>query len=471
MKKLCLILLLNCNLIATSRAQSVEAKLEQQVERLLRDEQMKYAIFALQVIEAGTGKVIYQHNANTGLAPASTQKIITSASAFDILGPGYQYETALYHDGRVDDAGALRGNLFFVGSGDPTLGSSRWKETSPERFITAVKQSMLKSNITSTSGAALHLVNAGYTSKSNPDGWIWQDVGNYYGAYPSFINWQENQFEIRFNPGATKGDTVGIASLSPAYVRHQLDLRELLTGARGSGDSAYVYFIPGHDGRLLVAGSVPATEKNFAIKAAHPDPPDFFNSFLQSHAASPDSVLTGFAGAVRVNGFDKTGKTLVHLHRSPPLDSINYWFMRRSVNLFGEALLRTIALNVTGTGSTEKGVQALNNFWKKQGIEPGAMHILDGSGLSPQNRITAAALVQVLRYAKSRPWYKSFYTALPEINRMKMKSGSILGARAYAGYHTSRAGKEYIFAIMVNNYEGSSSMIVRKMWGVLDVLK
>jgi D-alanyl-D-alanine carboxypeptidase/D-alanyl-D-alanine-endopeptidase (penicillin-binding protein 4) len=54
---------------------------------------------------------------------------------------------------------------------------------------------------------------------------------------------------------------------------------------------------------------------------------------------------------------------------------------------------------------------------------------------------------------------------------MKMKSGSIGGARAYAGYHKATSGKEYSFSIIVNNFDGSSAEIVRKMYKLLDVLK
>ena len=54
---------------------------------------------------------------------------------------------------------------------------------------------------------------------------------------------------------------------------------------------------------------------------------------------------------------------------------------------------------------------------------------------------------------------------------MKMKSGSIGGARAFAGYHTAKDGKQYVFSIIVNNYDGSPVEVVKKMYALLDVLK
>ena len=158
-------------------------------------------------------------------------------------------------------------------------------------------------------------------------------------------------------------------------------------------------------------------------------------------------------------------------HFSPPFDSLNYWFLKKSINLYGEAFIKTMAFQKNGFGATIKGVDLLKDFWADNGIEKSAINICDGSGLSPQNRVTPDALVKALQYAKTRPWFSSFYHALPEYNDMKMKSGSIAGARAYAGYHTAKDGKQYTFSFLINNYDGEAAAVVKKMFRVLDNLK
>ena len=163
--------------------------------------------------------------------------------------------------------------------------------------------------------------------------------------------------------------------------------------------------------------------------------------------------------------------TIIDTYLSPSLDSINYWFLRKSINLYGEALVKTLAYEKTGAGTTEKGVEIVRDFWSRHGIDKSAIHIVDGSGLSPQNRVTTDALVSVLQYARTRPWYPAFYQALPEFNGMKMKSGSIGGARSFAGYQTSTDGKEYVFSIIVNNYDGSSAEVIKKLFEVLNIMK
>ena len=156
---------------------------------------------------------------------------------------------------------------------------------------------------------------------------------------------------------------------------------------------------------------------------------------------------------------------------SPSFDSINYWFLKKSVNLYGEAFVKTIAYEKTRSGSTDSGVNIIKFFWKERGIESSALNIIDGSGLSPANRITTNALVTVMQYAKKQSWFPSFYNALPETNGIKMKDGYIGGVRSYTGYIKNKTGTEYTFSFIVNNFDGSAGSVREKMWRVLDILK
>ena len=100
-----------------------------------------------------------------------------------------------------------------------------------------------------------------------------------------------------------------------------------------------------------------------------------------------------------------------------------------------------------------------------------ALNIIDGSGLSPANRVTASSLTTVLQYAKKRAWFSSFYDALPVINNIKMKSGSIGGVLSYAGYIKGNSNDEYTFAFIIDNFNGDGSALREKMWKILDILK
>ena len=163
--------------------------------------------------------------------------------------------------------------------------------------------------------------------------------------------------------------------------------------------------------------------------------------------------------------------TIFYTHTSPPLDSIMFWFLKKSINLYGEALVKTIGYEKAKTGTTDAGIKVIRDLWKEKGIERSALKIIDGSGLSPANRVTTQALVTVMQYAKGRDWFSSFYYALPEINGIKMKDGYINGVRSFTGYIKNKAGVEYTFSFIINNFDGSASAVREKMWKVLDILK
>ncbi len=444
--------------------QTIQERLDKASDRFLADQQMKHALVGISVVKSETGEKIFEVNAQTGLAPASCQKIITSATSFEILGQAYRYQTVLGYDGSIEN-GVLKGNLYLIGSGDPSLGSWRFDSTREgamlEHWMNTLKQKSIRridGNLIAYTGK--------WEQETLPDGWIWEDIGNYYGAGAAALNWRENQYDLILKSGPAVGDKATIVAMKPEPYGITMESR-LLSGPRGSGDNAYIY-LPPFATNGYVKGTIPADEKTFIISGSLPNPA------LQILATLNEKLTNS---GIRSKNFYVLADgpmpvyTSLHIQYSPPLYDMNNWFMKKSINLYGESLVKTIAYEKTGLGSTEKGVEQVVKFWKERGIEPSALHMIDGSGLSPQNRVTADALVKVLQYARSRPWFRYYYDALPEFNQMKLKSGTIGGAKSFAGYHTAKDGTTYTVAIIVNNYDGSAGEIVRKIFRVLDELK
>src|SRR5258706_13818195 len=89
-----LLMVIGCLLLVTvSFAQSITQKLQNVYRQFGADSQLRHAISSLYVINAETGKVVYDENSQVGLAPASTQKIITAVTAFELLGKSFRYKT------------------------------------------------------------------------------------------------------------------------------------------------------------------------------------------------------------------------------------------------------------------------------------------------------------------------------------------------------------------------------------------
>jgi D-alanyl-D-alanine carboxypeptidase/D-alanyl-D-alanine-endopeptidase (penicillin-binding protein 4) len=455
-------------LTVNSFCQNVSQKLDAAITKLEVDSQLKHGIISMYVVETKTGKIVFDKNSQIGLAPASCQKVITAATAFELLGKDFTYITRIGYEGKID-SGVLKGNLYITGSGDPTLGSWRYKVTKENTVIGNFINAIKGQGIQQIKGSVLGDDRIWGTQKI-PDGWIWQDIGNYYGVGPSALNWRENQYDLILKSGKKIGDPVKITGTRPKFLPGIHLINELTAAEKGSGDNAYIYLAPDAE-TGFIRGTIPVSEDSFVISGSMPDGGKLLAATLfQNFSAeknNPHNNINYLKGKAMWNKPEK----LFYTHTSPPLDSIMYWFLKRSINLYGEALVKTIGYQKTQLGTTDNGIQIIKEFWRKKGIERSALKIIDGSGLSPANRVTTQSLVTVMQYAKDQNWFSSFYYDLPEINNIKMKDGYINGVRSYTGYIKNKEGSEYTFSFIVNNFDGSASSVREKMWKVLDILK
>ncbi len=453
--------------------QHLPARLENAIQKLSKDEQFKHAILSLYVIESKTGNVIFNKNGQLGLSPASCQKVITSVSAFELLGRGYQYKTFIGTDVPLRD-GTLNGNLYIKGAGDPTLGSDRWPGTSAPIVLKKILSVLQKKKIQLINGDLVCDDDA-FTTETVPRGWVWEDIGNYYGAGAWGLNWMENQYEVTFKTGKNINDETEIITTIPSSIKTEYMFANFVkTGAKASGDNGYLFSAPFNQ-HIIARGTVPITEKGFSISGSMPNPPGTFLSMVDDYLDKNGIKISGAhwsnSGHLMDNKPTQNPKLIIDSILSPTLDMINFWFLKKSVNLFGEAFLKAIAFEKKTVGATDTGIAIIKEFWSKRGIEKSATKLMDGSGLSPANRITAHSLVTVMQYAKGRPWFNVFYNALPEMNGIKMKDGYISGVRSYTGYIKSKTGVEYTFAFIVNNFDGNAGTVREKMWSVLNILK
>jgi serine-type D-Ala-D-Ala carboxypeptidase/endopeptidase (penicillin-binding protein 4) len=461
--------LMVCHLLP---AQNITVQLDDAIKKLAADAQFTYGTLAMYVVNSKTGQLVYERNAETGMAPASCQKVVTSITAFELLGKNYQYATKLGYTGSIAN-GVLTGNLILTGSGDPTLGSWRYGSTKENGLLDKWMAAIKAKGIKSVEGSVF-VDERNFTSASIPDGWIWQDMGNYYGAGAQGLNWRENQFDLVLQSGNVVGGEVRIKSIKPPEMEALALSNELTAGEKGSGDNAYIYTAP-YTNNGFVRGTIPVGENNFTISGSVPDAPQLLAEILVKKLQMAGITVREMSGSfygpiVEQKKMQFAVQPLLTI-TSPSLDSINYWFLKKSVNLYGEALVKTMAVQQQKPGCTDSGVALIRRFWQAKGIPPAALKVMDGSGLSPQNRVTAKALVTVMQYAKSRDWYPSFFNALPVMNGISMKDGYINGVRSYTGYVKSKSGAAYTFCLMVNNFDGSAATVREKMWKLLDVLK
>ncbi|HEY4324792.1 MAG TPA: D-alanyl-D-alanine carboxypeptidase/D-alanyl-D-alanine-endopeptidase [Mucilaginibacter sp.] len=451
-------------------AQSLEQKLQSAFNRLQADSQCRYASVSLTVLDAKTGERVFAANPTMGLATASTLKTITSITAFNLLGKDFHYQTQFGYYGSITADGTLNGDVIIKGAGDPTLGSWRYESSREDHVLSLMVNALQKAGIKKINGRVIG-DDSIFGTQTIPDGWIWQDVGNYYGAGTSGLCWRENQFDVKLKTGEIN-TPISILNETPAVP--YLDFKsELLNAPAGTGDNAYAY-LPINGKTIFLRGTYASDQTKKSISLALPDPAydaafrlnDTLRRLGILVSDGPESVTSLSAKGLRSPEIVTNLTTIL----SPPLSQIVYWLNHKSINLYAEQLIKTIAWKAGKQPTTANGVQVEQDFWKAKGIDPLSINVVDGSGLSPGDRVTTLTLATILQSAKKEAWFADFYESLPTYNNMKMKSGSILNVLTYAGFQTHN-GRELCFSIMVNNYNGSGKGIKEKLFKVLDELK
>ncbi|MGZ3871921.1 MAG: D-alanyl-D-alanine carboxypeptidase/D-alanyl-D-alanine endopeptidase [Mucilaginibacter sp.] len=450
-------------------AQPLDQKLQAAFSRLQADSQCRYASVSLTVLDAKTGEKVFTANPNMGLATASTLKTITTITAFNLLGKDFRYQTQFGYNGTLGADGTLTGDIILKGGGDPTLGSWRYENTE-NHVLTLLVDALRKAGIKKITGRVIG-DDSVFGTQSIPEGWIWMDVGNYYGAGTSGLCWRENQFDIKLRTGRVDSP-VDILRTVPdmPYLGFK---SELLNAPASTGDNAYA-FLPLNTRLMYLRGTYAIDQAKKSISAAIPDPA-YDAAFRLADTLKRLGILVGSApessATLAAKGLAApqitTGLTTI---LSPPLSRIIYWLNHKSINLYAEQLLKTMAAKAGKPPLTTNGVEVEQAFWKARGIDPNSLAVVDGSGLAPGDRVTTLTLATILQSAKKESWFSDFYESLPTYNDMRMKSGSIMNVLTYAGYHTYK-GRELCFSIMVNNYNGSGKAIKEKLFRVLDELK
>ncbi|WP_294292940.1 D-alanyl-D-alanine carboxypeptidase/D-alanyl-D-alanine-endopeptidase [uncultured Chryseobacterium sp.] len=439
-------------------AQNIAQKLDAATKNLMESSGVVSSNLSFYVSDE-SGNQVYDYQGNKGLSTASTQKIFTAAAALEILGKNYTYKTASAYSGTISN-GNLNGNLFISSNGDPTLGSWRYEGYKPENFRQKLMESIKKSGIKKISGDLI-VDDSYFDHQTVPGGWPWDDLGNYYGAGVWGINWRENQFDINMSGTEFKSFSYPLEG-----VKWLNDLK-----AGGNSDQSLIFTAP-HSDVALINGTLPS--KLVTVSGATPNPP--LQLGMEVKQWLKESGID-FSGKVVTNAqLEIEGKkslefpkqNLILTYESPTLDKIVYWFLRKSINMYGETLVKTLGKEKKGNSSFKTGVAFLKEFWKGKGINPAMINFADGSGLSPQNYVSAKAEVQALLYAKKQPWFEVYYDGFPtQDNGLKMKSGTMRDTKSYAGYHTSKDGKKYVFSIIINNYQGSGGAELQKILNVL----
>jgi D-alanyl-D-alanine carboxypeptidase/D-alanyl-D-alanine-endopeptidase (penicillin-binding protein 4) len=456
-----------------------------EVEKIQAETGMRPASIGFAVIPLDTASETLPEPAgyrpDSAMIPASTMKLVTSATALEILGPEYRFQTELQHTGTLSGDGTLEGDVVIKGGGDPTLGASHIAAT-----FSQWKTALTEAGITAINGRIVGDASI-FGTQLRADSWQWNDLGNYYAAGACGLTFHQNLFYANFrltNPGAP----APLAGTDPKLPHVQF-VNEMRTGPAGSGDEGYVYGSP--YGKLLyLRGTVPAGGASYTIKGSLPDPAFFCARAFTKHLNEHGIPVTGEPSTLRlmtINGdspAEERHQLLVQ--NSDPLASLLVLTNHKSNNLRAECIHRAIGLKARGKGSTAEAAAATEAFWKTKGIDMTGFVMADGCGLSRADTITARQMALLLYHAAQSEIFDPFYASIPiagqsgtlrsigrgtaSEGRIQAKSGTLDRIKCYAGYANAKSGKRYAFALFINHHDCTESQVKAKIVRVWNAL-
>ena len=455
----------------------VGQNLSANINKVLSNSAFDHALVGVSIIDM-SGTILFAQNQDVALVPASTMKLLTTLSAIDILGAEYQYKTIIGYRGELLDDGSLYGDLIIRGSGDPSLGSEDDPAAkSMDNVIDEIIAMVQRRNIYCIDGQIL--IDASlFDQMAVHPGWHWDDVSNYYAAGIWGFTIHENSYDIHFKRSRRADQDTRIVTVSPEVPGLTL-VNEVKTGPKGSGDNAYIYGDPyGHE--MKIQGTIPPGKGRFVISGAIPDPGSFFLHHL-SVALERSSIEYGSLG-----GMIHESLPLIEIGHlvSPSLAHMVSYINQVSSNLYCESLVKTIGTINHEQGSWSNGILTIMNHWKDNNIPIEGTRLVDGSGLSTRNRVTAQAMSSYVRSMINRHGLEEMKTYLPQagsggsVRRLLrgrdvqshswLKSGSMTSVLGYSGFIETQNGDILMITLLSNGHSVGNSEIRQQFEKIIE---
>lgn len=483
--KLFLIILLKCSFIQSQSIDSVKVNapkevIQRKIDSLVNSPFLENGFLGISIKSVNSDKYIIEFNAKKSLQPASTMKLISTATALMTMGEDFKYSTILEYSGQIKDS-ILIGNVIIRGTGDPSLGSWRFKtqldyKQLTERWAKKIKELGIKEIRGRVFGDG-----SLFDENVLPDTWIWGDTGNYYGAGASGLNLNENLYWVTFKP-SNYMESAPLVKTMPELPYYQ-KINRVLTDKAGTGDQVNIYATPYQD-VLIMQGFVPEG-KDFSVKGSIPDPALFSAYFLQkkllengvSTSETPLSYLEANKKSIYYQKPIST--TQIDSVSSPPLSDLVRECNFQSINLYAETFLKTPSVLLNLGSATQDAIKGLSQIWQTKNVKLEGFKMKDGSGLSPANGITPNNMTDILKTMFLEKSFNSFYESIPivgvsgtvqnlakkskAVGNVRAKSGSIDGVRAYAGYFTASNGEMMCFSMILNKYNSDFGSATREL--------
>jgi len=427
------------------------------IDSIISQPELDFAQVGICVLDLECDSVIYARNCRTLFIPASNMKIIATGAALCYLGPDFRFKTRLAMSGKIK-RNKLDGDIILIGGGDPTFSTEHL-----EQFVSILDDTMIR-EITGD----IILDDSYFSDERLPIGWAWHYLDARYAPEISALSVNKNCVAVQMK--ATQLGLPADVVLGPETDYVKL-VNNMITKA---GDDSIIIFRKPDANIVYVDGGIGrghAREIQVAVK----DPSLFTGYLFKERLTDVHIKNKGKIIKKKINLFSTTDTSkkvsVIDSVLSQPLIDILRETNNESVNLYAEALLKTLGAYYYGEGSFDRGIHILKRYLYKCGVDTAMVSLWDGSGLSRHNLISPYFLSLVLRYMYHTEYSELFYTLLPSSGEgtleyrfkgfdemMRAKTGTLHAVSCISGY--LKVGEiDYCFSMMFNNFTSKTKKI------------
>jgi D-alanyl-D-alanine carboxypeptidase/D-alanyl-D-alanine-endopeptidase (penicillin-binding protein 4) len=426
--------------------------LVQYLDNIVNSDYLEEALIGASVVNVKTGHVVFSHNGDQLINPASVTKMFTTASALSLLHPDFRFKTEVYTRKQPKDG--VADALYIKGHGDPFLVNERLSYLASEIRSLGIKRI----------NGPLVLDDSYFDHTSEGPGWDQDNSSRPYQAPMGALSLNFNSIAALIFPGATPGKPARV-ELFPDSEYFQLE-----NSVRTSRRSSRILLESeeyGNKTRVKIRGRIsihnPGSRRHCRV---------FHPVWYTGHSIRKAFMHAGIRMRRTVRqGIVPNNAELLYTLRSPSLGELVRKVNKRSQNFMAEQLFKTIGAElISPPGSWWKGQRVINAFLEEEvGLLPGSYILHNGSGLNDVNRVTANQVTKLLLYMWKRFDVRPDFLASlavagadgtvlgrftnPAVKRtMRLKTGSLENVRALAGYINTQGDQVFAFSFLVSNY-------------------
>jgi len=455
------------------RGSFTTTQLKAELDQLFNSDDAKDIFWGVNIVRLKDKQELFSLNKNKRFRPASNMKSIIASAALKALSSDFQFDTKLFIDGKIEN-GILNGNLIVVGSGDPTFKS--------EAFIKWY-DALKKYKIQKITGDVIG-IDTIFDDQKLGLLWSWDDLSNCYSAQISGLQINNNCVEIQISPSEKGAKAVVKKVPDTSYVNVHNNSRII------NGISSLKFKRDEDSNNININGEISKNATGISKWVSVNNPTLYFSTLLYEGLKNNGIIVTGKPRDARDTGYvlNRNKAYQIADHKSPPLRAIINDFLKYSINLYGESILKTLGFVYFNEGTTYNGRLAINLIFKQFNLPEDTLFIADGSGLSMLNLISPEYMTSLL-YSVSRSYqYRTFFDALSTSGMdgtlrrrltsdylkgsVHAKTGYIKNVRTLSGYIDTFGNDRLAFAVFANNYNNrldKAESVINKACAIMRV--